>query len=75
MSHHVETFFDDDGKWGWQCFDPECRQEATGFTDIDSAQIAGDGHPYTRDEAGNMPGICPDCLLRYHGNSPCVRAV
>jgi hypothetical protein len=24
---------------------------------------------------GTIPGICPDCLLRYHGTRPCLMAV
>jgi hypothetical protein len=44
MSHHVEVWFDDYGTWGWQCFEPECREEATGFDDIDSAESDADLH-------------------------------
>lgn len=44
MSHHVEAFLDDEGLWGWQCFDPECREEATGFEDLDSAESDADLH-------------------------------
>lgn len=41
--HHVEAFLDDDG-WGWQCFEPECRQEQMGFEDLVSAESDGDLH-------------------------------
>lgn len=44
MSHHVEAFFDDDGVWGWQCFEPGCGAEATGFEDLDSAESDADLH-------------------------------
>lgn len=44
MSHHVEVFIEDDHTWGWQCFEVECKAEAVGFEDFDSADAAGDEH-------------------------------
>lgn len=38
MSHHVEAFFEDDGVWGWQCFEPNCDAVEGGFEDLDSAE-------------------------------------
>lgn len=35
MSHHVEVFAEDGyfTTWGWQCFEPGCRAEATAESD------------------------------------------
>lgn len=47
MSHHVEVFREDDGTWGYQCFEPQCGEEAVGFEDFDSADAAGEEHSWT----------------------------
>ena len=50
--HHVEVFRNDDmadtrGEWGWECFEPTCREEATGFEDFDAAESSADEHVRT----------------------------
>lgn len=44
MSHHTEAFFDDDGNWGWQCFEPGCAAQGDDFEDLDSAESDADLH-------------------------------
>jgi hypothetical protein len=44
VSHHVEVFFDDNGDWGWQCFEPNCDAVDGGFTDISAAESSADKH-------------------------------
>lgn len=44
MTHHVEAFFDDDGVWGWQCFEPDCDAVDSGFADIGAAEASADKH-------------------------------
>ena len=45
MSHYVEAFLEG-REWGWQCLDPGCRAEATGFEDLDAAEVAGAEHAH-----------------------------
>lgn len=44
MSHHTEAFTDDDGLWGWQCFNPECHEEECGYERLADAEAAADEH-------------------------------
>ena len=44
MSHHTEAFLDDDGKWGWQCFEPGCKAEFVGLADCYTAEAMADRH-------------------------------
>ena len=39
--HRVDTYIEGD-LYGWQCLDPGCREEATGYEDIEDAEAAGD---------------------------------
>lgn len=41
--HYVETYIEGD-LFGWQCFTPSCRMEATGFEDFEAAEAAADEH-------------------------------
>lgn len=40
--HHVETFRDQDGEYGWECF--TCHEVADGFQTHAEAGAAGDVH-------------------------------
>jgi hypothetical protein len=42
FAHHVETFTDLDGSYGWQCF--TCQTERTGFRYFGDAEDAGIRH-------------------------------
>lgn len=62
MSHHTETFLDDDGKWGWQCFEPSCKAESTGLADPATAEALADRHdressPLIRTRMDNPPAV------------------
>lgn len=39
---YVETFVEDNGEWGWQCFD--CETEDAGFANLGAAEAAGEHH-------------------------------
>lgn len=44
MNHHTEAFLDDDGKWGWQCFEPSCKFEEIGLADCYTAESIAARH-------------------------------
>lgn len=43
-SHHTEAFLDEDGGWGWQCFERACGKEVTGLADCFTAEAMADRH-------------------------------
>jgi hypothetical protein len=47
--HHTELFIKDGWlsgarRWGWQCFNRDCRAEQDGFASLTHAQAAADLH-------------------------------